>query len=54
MNEKRIASMDVLRIVLTIFVITLHFNNSMGGRAFIYTTNINYELALIFESFSLW
>ena len=31
MNEKRIASMDVLRIVLTIFVITLHFNNSMGG-----------------------
>ena len=45
--------MDVLRIVLTIFVITLHFNNSMGGRAFIYTTNINYELALIFESFSL-
>lgn len=53
MNEKRIASMDVLRIVLTIFVITLHFNNSMGGRAFIYTTNINYELALIFESFSL-
>ena len=30
MNEKRIASMDVLRIVLTIFVITLHFNNSMG------------------------
>lgn len=31
MNEKRIASMDVLRIVLTIFVITLHFNNLMGG-----------------------
>lgn len=53
MNEKRIASMDVLRIVLTIFVITLHFNNSMGGKAFIYTTDINYELALIFESFSL-
>lgn len=33
MDEKRIASMDVLRIVLTIFVITLHFNNSMGGKS---------------------
>lgn len=53
MNGKRIASMDVLRTVLTIFVITLHFNNSMGGKAFIYTNDINYELALIFESFSL-
>lgn len=40
MDEKRIASMDVLRIVLTIFVITLHFNNSMGGEEHLFIQQI--------------
>lgn len=56
MNEMikngRIASFDWLRIVLTFFVIVLHFNNSNGGAALAYTSEnpFGHELALLSES----
>lgn len=54
-DENRIASLDVLRIILCLFVIVLHFNNSNGGAALKYTEKnlFNHEFALFCESFSI-
>lgn len=52
-NENgRIASFDWLRMILALFAIVLHFNNSNGGAAFIYTTKntFGHEFALLSES----
>lgn len=38
-SNQRIGSFDVLRIILSLFVILLHFNNSNGGNALKYTEN---------------
>lgn len=54
-KEERIGSLDVLRIVLCMFVITLHFNNSNGGAALVLTEGnfYNHEFALLNESFTI-
>ena len=50
-KSQRIASFDCLRIVLSLFVILLHFNNSSGGGALNLTVNnqIGHEMLLLGE-----
>lgn len=54
-KEERVGSLDALRIVLCVFVIVLHFNNSHGGAALTYTAGYfyNHEFALLCESFTI-
>ena len=54
-KEERIGSLDVLRIILCLFVITLHFNSCNGGAALKYTEGCfyNHEFALLCESFTI-
>lgn len=48
-SNQRIGSFDALRIILSLFVILLHFNNSNGGNALKYTENnmIGHEFLLV-------
>jgi len=54
-SNQRIGSFDALRIILSLFVILLHFNNSNGGNALKYTENnmIGHEFLLVCESLAI-
>lgn len=47
--------MDLLRIVATLFVIILHYNNTGSGKAFLYTAElgINFQILLFLEVLSI-
>ncbi len=51
----RDSNMDLLRIIATLFVIILHYNNMGNGKAFLYTAEMGYhfQLLLLFESFAI-
>lgn len=54
-KENRIVSFDLMRVVLAIMVIALHFNNSSGGHGLIYakSNKYMYEILLVIESLSV-
>lgn len=54
-KQHRSSNLDLLRIVATLFVIMLHYNNTSGGKAFLYTKDLGYhfQLLLMLESFSI-
>lgn len=54
-KRNRIASLDVLRMILAVMVIILHFNNSNGGKAFIFaaTNHGVYDFLLAMEALSI-
>lgn len=51
-NERN-SAFDVLRILLALFVIALHFNNSMGGGALVFANGISREIVLLMEAFAI-
>ena len=51
-NERN-SAFDVLRILLALFVIALHFNNSWGGGAFVFANGISREIVLLMEAFAI-
>lgn len=51
-NERN-SAFDVLRILLALFVIALHFNNSRDGGAFVFANGISREIVLLMEAFAI-
>lgn len=55
-KTERNSNIELLRILVTLFVIILHYNNANNGKAFSYTQNIlpaNYQFLLLFEMFAI-
>ena len=54
-TKDRNSNIELLRIVATVGVIILHYNNIESGKAFLYTENIgiNYQLLLMLELLSI-
>lgn len=52
-KKKRVESLNLLKVFLTIFVIVLHLNNSHGGKALLYSVGFNKEIVLLFEAITI-
>lgn len=53
MTKERNSNIELLRIVLALAVIILHYNNSDIGGALSVSRGMNYNLLVILESFSI-
>lgn len=52
-KQKRVESLNLLKVFLTVFVIILHLNNTHGGKALLYSVGFNKEIVLVFEAITI-
>ena len=55
MQKNRATNLELLRVVATLFVIILHYNNGTLGGALVYTQGLglNYHMVFAFEAISI-
>lgn len=55
MKNERNSNLELLRIIASLFVIIVHYNNTGSGKAFLYTDALplHYEILLIFEMLAI-
>lgn len=54
-KNTRQSNLELLRILATLFVVIVHYNNTGSGKAFLYTDAmpLHYEILLIFEMLAI-